>query len=141
MRRRVLSIAAFLSGIALVALVASPEAAAFQKGKKNKGKDDDGIITNWGKPKAFEPGKPAHYWLWYDDGLWRIRTTTASKRHHFVGKIEVAGGKFNEILGWNGERAEKRIRQLLDEGQIRDPERVVKSCPQEGTGGNRKSVV
>ncbi|WP_404926092.1 ABC transporter ATP-binding protein [Mesorhizobium sp. ORM16] len=45
------------------------------------------------------------------------------------------------ILGWSGERAETRIRQLLDEVQIRDPDRVLKSYPHELSGGMRQRVL
>ncbi|AZO16950.1 ABC transporter ATP-binding protein [Mesorhizobium sp. M2A.F.Ca.ET.043.05.1.1] len=45
------------------------------------------------------------------------------------------------ILGWSGERADKRIRQLLDEVHIRDPERVLKSYPHELSGGMRQRVL
>ncbi|TIP00930.1 MAG: ABC transporter ATP-binding protein [Mesorhizobium sp.] len=45
------------------------------------------------------------------------------------------------ILGWSGERADARIRQLLDEVQIRDPERVLKSYPHELSGGMRQRVL
>ncbi|TPL10802.1 ABC transporter ATP-binding protein [Mesorhizobium sp. B2-4-14] len=45
------------------------------------------------------------------------------------------------ILGWGGERADTRIRQLLDEVQIRDPERVLKSYPHELSGGMRQRVL
>ncbi|MDX8468801.1 ABC transporter ATP-binding protein [Mesorhizobium sp. VK23B] len=45
------------------------------------------------------------------------------------------------ILGWSAERADRRIRQLLDEVQIRDPERVLKSYPYELSGGMRQRVL
>jgi peptide/nickel transport system ATP-binding protein len=45
------------------------------------------------------------------------------------------------ILGWSGEKADKRIRQLLDEVQIRDPQRVLKSYPHELSGGMRQRVL
>ncbi|CCV16327.1 ABC transporter ATP-binding protein [Mesorhizobium sp. STM 4661] len=45
------------------------------------------------------------------------------------------------ILGWNGERADQRIRQLLEEVQIRDPDRVLKSYPHELSGGMRQRVL
>ncbi|MEW6631171.1 MAG: ABC transporter ATP-binding protein [Pseudomonadota bacterium] len=45
------------------------------------------------------------------------------------------------ILGWSGQRADQRTRQLLDEVQIRDPERVLKSYPHELSGGMRQRVL
>jgi len=45
------------------------------------------------------------------------------------------------ILGWSGGKADIRIRQLLDEVQIRDPDRVLKSYPHELSGGMRQRVL
>ncbi|TIT71343.1 MAG: ABC transporter ATP-binding protein, partial [Mesorhizobium sp.] len=45
------------------------------------------------------------------------------------------------ILGWSGERADQRIRQLLDEVHIRDPERVLRSYPHELSGGMRQRAM
>ncbi|TPL98549.1 ABC transporter ATP-binding protein [Mesorhizobium sp. B2-3-10] len=45
------------------------------------------------------------------------------------------------ILGWSGDKADRRIRHLLDEVQIRDPDRVLKSYPHELSGGMRQRVL
>jgi len=45
------------------------------------------------------------------------------------------------ILGWGGEKADQRVRQLLDEVQIRDPDRVLKCYPHELSGGMRQRVL
>src|SRR4051812_5395543 len=45
------------------------------------------------------------------------------------------------ILGWSGDKADRRIRQLLDEVQIRDPDRVLKCYPHELSGGMRQRVL
>ncbi|WP_296743150.1 ABC transporter ATP-binding protein [Mesorhizobium sp.] len=45
------------------------------------------------------------------------------------------------ILGWSGQRADQHIRQLLDEVQIRDSVRVLKSYPHELSGGMRQRVL
>ncbi|RUV72968.1 MAG: ABC transporter ATP-binding protein [Mesorhizobium sp.] len=45
------------------------------------------------------------------------------------------------ILGWSRPRADQRIRELLDEVQIRDPDRVLKCYPHELSGGMRQRVL
>lgn len=46
-----------------------------------------------------------------------------------------------KILGWEAARADARIRQLLDEVQIRDPARVIRAYPHELSGGMRQRVL
>ncbi len=45
------------------------------------------------------------------------------------------------ILGWMGDRADSRVRQLLDEVHIRDPDRVMRAYPHELSGGMRQRVL
>ena len=82
------------------------DALAYQKGGakgKNK-KANDGVITNWGKPPGYGPGKVNAYWIWHDDGMWRFRTTGGGKGSpRFQGTIEVIGGQLAGVKGLAGE--------------------------------------
>ena len=49
--------------------------------------------------------------------------------------------RLTRILGWSGERAETRVRELLDEVQIREPGRVLASYPHELSGGMRQRIL
>lgn len=54
-----------------------------------------------GEPKGFKHGLSARYAVWFHNGLWHLRTTTAKSQHHFVGKITVEGGKFDEAYSFH----------------------------------------
>jgi len=45
------------------------------------------------------------------------------------------------ILGWTADKADKRVRQLLDEVHIREPDRVMLAYPHELSGGMRQRVL
>ncbi|MBS3650494.1 ABC transporter ATP-binding protein [Pseudaminobacter sp. 19-2017] len=49
--------------------------------------------------------------------------------------------RLTKILGWDAAKADARVRQLLDEVQIRDAERVLRAYPHELSGGMRQRVL
>jgi hypothetical protein len=99
MRLRLLS-ASFLG---LLLVLSAGEAPAGGQ-KPGKAKANDGVITNWGRPKDFAAGKVNAYWVWYDDGVWHLRSTGGGKgAHRFHGRIDVGGGKLVGLKGQKGE--------------------------------------
>lgn len=69
-------------------------------------KANDGVITNWSKPKNYSIGKVNGIWVWYDydDGFWALRTTGGGKgSYRFVGEVAVAGGVLSGLKGIKGE--------------------------------------
>lgn len=106
MRRCVLTAA--WAGLA-VALVSADVLAGGQKGGPQA---NDGVVTNWGKPKGFAAGKVTAYWVWHEDGVWHFRTTGGGKgAHRFNGTIEVIGGQLVGLKGKKGEYAGKLVDQ------------------------------
>jgi len=98
--RRCLVAASFL----VLALMLVPNEAPGDGKKGDKPKANDGVITDWGKPKDFEVGKVNAYWIWYDEGVWYFRTTGGGKgAHSFQGTIEVVGGQLIDLKGKKGE--------------------------------------
>jgi hypothetical protein len=52
-----------------------------------------------GEPRQFHAGRSASYAVWHGPLGWQLRTTTAGKRHHFHGTIQVVDGTFLEVNG------------------------------------------
>src|SRR5215211_7029159 len=64
-----------------------------------------------GKPDGFKTGLSARYAIWYDDGLWHLRTTAAAKgAHTFEGTLEIIGGNMVSLqpIGIEGKDAKKK---------------------------------
>jgi hypothetical protein len=100
--KRCFGLAAFAGLVVVVCAADGPS----QEGKKAKA--NDGIVTDWGKPTAYEPGKITAVWVWHDDGTWYFRTTGGDKKpHKFQGTIEVVGGKLLDLRGKKGEYGSK----------------------------------
>jgi hypothetical protein len=118
MRSAIVSASLFGFMLALSLVPSAPLSGAPQggkKGTKNKKageKAHDGVIENWGRPKNFDEakGKVNSYWLWYDDGIWHLRTTGGGKgAHHFQGRIDVAGGRLVNLKGQKGEYGGRNV--------------------------------
>lgn len=74
-----------ISLIMLASVVLCPRAAA------DEPKFED--VDPKGKPDGFKAGQSARFAIWYDDGTWHFRTTTAKDSKKFSGTIDVVGGK------------------------------------------------
>ncbi len=57
----------------------------------------DGIskpVDLHGRPKTFVPGKRTMYGIWYEDGIWRLRTVAKKRsKTEFIGTVEIDRGK------------------------------------------------
>jgi hypothetical protein len=113
-------VAASVFGLVISLTASSPLNGAQKQGKQKDGaakaKANDGVITNWGKPKGFDTRKDDvnAYWLWYDDGIWHLRTTGGAKgAPRFKGLIEVADGKLAGLDGTKGEFKGKHRDQFV----------------------------
>lgn len=107
-------VASLLLGLMLVLTVTQSSA---QGKKTDVAKANDGVITNWGKPKNYSIGKVNGYWIWHDDGVWYLRTTGGGKgAHRFVGQVEVSGGPFVQLAGIKGETSGKLVDRFVFNG-------------------------
>lgn len=53
-------------------------------------------------------GKKATFYVWYDDGLWHLRTRTGGNARKFSGTIRSVGGKVIKLSGIAGLEARKK---------------------------------
>jgi hypothetical protein len=90
--------AAVLFGL-LVGCALLAEAAQQDKNK--------GGLDPRGRPEGFKEGDTARYAVWHDEHGWHLRTTTAKKKHHFTGKIEVEGGVLEHVHSFDLEKEGK----------------------------------
>jgi len=102
--------------LGIMLLLAANQSAAQSK-KSDVSKANDGVITNWGKPKNYSIGKVNGYWVWHEDGVWCLRTTGGGKgAHQFVGQVEIAGGSFVKLMGLKGETGGKLVDRYIYNG-------------------------
>lgn len=95
----------FLHLIVAVALLALPNVASAEENKQtDKAGSPAGEVTELdpvGKPANYatpERGHGPKLFVWWDDGIWYVRSTTEKKRHTFEGTIHVVGGKVNKVF-------------------------------------------
>lgn len=51
-----------------------------------------------GRPGGFRPAAPAAFWVWQGPrGNWRLRTTTAGRRHSFRGRVASVTGRIVNV--------------------------------------------
>src|SRR5262245_50213184 len=80
----------FLIGILLTGMI-GVTLPANQSQKDKKESNAPAPINPIGQP-TYKQGQNSLYALWYEDGVWHLRTTSAT-RTVFVGKIRVEGGR------------------------------------------------
>lgn len=57
-----------------------------------------------GKPEGLEVGQTMRWYLWHNNNVWHLRTTTTSRRHHFEGKATVKGGRIRDVHVTQGDK-------------------------------------
>ena len=84
--------------LAIVAVVtlalAQAEDASAADRRKKAGPPKAEEVDPFGRPKLFIQGKRKMYGIWYEDGIWRLRTTSGrGVRVEFLGTVEVDSGR------------------------------------------------
>jgi hypothetical protein len=79
---------AFLLPVLAVGLLAEPASSG---GRKRYRVDPAGV------PTAFKPGDTFRYAIWWNRGVWHIRTTTAGRQHEFKGMVVVEEGTIESV--------------------------------------------
>lgn len=76
----------FLFGLFLADIVVAKGPAKGEKPAEN----DSKTIDPYGRPKGFVQGKQRMYGIWYEDGAWRLRTTSGRRvKIGFHGIVEI----------------------------------------------------
>ncbi|MGE3315230.1 MAG: hypothetical protein AB7O26_08940 [Planctomycetaceae bacterium] len=109
--------------LCLALLTISSDAAEKKKKKGMKEKEDvvETPVTEL-DPEGAPPDRKvpaARIFVWYEGGLWHVRTRTKENAHQFSGVISIAGGKLKHISNYEGleARGKKKGKKGSDIGQ------------------------
>lgn len=79
--------------VGALALVVSQAGTLFAEDKSETPDVREGVskdVDPFGRPKQFIQGKRKMYGIWYEDGIWKLRTTSGrGVKIEFVGSVEV----------------------------------------------------
>jgi hypothetical protein len=80
-------------------------------------------VNPCGRPPKMVKGP--RFYVWYEKGVWHLRTHTVSQHHTFTGTITVRGGKVVQVFNYAGMEAHAKKKKDRDFGLVSDKGKTI----------------